>query len=119
MKLTVNELIERLNTSDKTIGFNEVMKVISNYYHYKASDFNNGKLVNKAGTNEGSCKIFYFAKINALSEQSTLHCFGQYYYADVLDNPAGIDHGNIRSFMKNGWKGINFTHEVLKSINDV
>jgi len=113
MKLTVIELVKRLNISDETLDFDVVMQVISKYYHYKETDFKNGELVNKAGTNEGSCKIFSFAKIHALSEQATLRCFG-HYYNDVLNNPTGKDHGNIRSFIKNGWKGISFTRDALK-----
>ena len=117
MKLTVNELIGRLNTANEIVDFKDVMQVISNYYHYKKSDFKNGNLVNQAGTNEGSCKIFAFAKIHGLSEQATLNRFGQYYHLDVRQNPNGNDHGNIRNFIKHGWQGINF-HSVVLTLKD-
>ena len=69
--------------------------------------------MNEAGTNEGSCKIFAFAQLHHLSEQATLACFGQYYREDVLQNPQGNDHGNIRNFIKQGWQGITFESDVL------
>ena len=109
----MNDLISRLNSADSKVDFSEVIQIISSHYHYQQSAFSNGGLVNQAGTNEGSCKIFAFAKIHNLSEQATLNCFGQYYHQDVLQNPQGDDHGNIRSFIKNGWAGINFKNEVL------
>jgi len=115
MELTVNELINRLNTTDQTVSFNDVMQVISENYDYSPCSFTNDKLVNQAGTNEGSCKIFAFAKIHNLSEQATLNCFAQYYRDDVVKHPLGTDHGNIRSFISNGWAGISFESVALKA----
>jgi hypothetical protein len=115
MELTINELINRLNTADESVSFNDVMQVISDNYEYSASNFTNAQLVNQAGSNEGSCKIFAFAKLHNLSKQATLNCFGQYYRDDVIKNPLGNDHGNIRSFINNGWQGIIFENQVLKA----
>ena len=69
-------------------------------------------VINEAGKNEGSCKIFYFAKLMQLDEISTLKCFGRF-YQDVLNTPNGTDHMNIRNFMKDGWKGIAFAGQAL------
>jgi ureidoglycolate hydrolase len=115
MELTINELINRLNTAGESVSFNDVMQVISDNYEYSSSTFINAQLVNQAGTNEGSCKIFAFAKLHNLSEQATLNCFGQYYREDVIKHPSGDDHGNIRSFINNGWQGITFENNVLKA----
>ena len=52
-----------------------------------------------ASENNGSCKIFAFAKLNGLSKQNTLDCFGKFYREDVLNNPNADDHMNIRTFM--------------------
>ncbi|MEP1447388.1 MAG: HopJ type III effector protein [Paraglaciecola sp.] len=46
-------------------------------------------MINQAGTNEGSCKIFYFSKLQKLTENQTLALFGSYYRDDVLANPKG------------------------------
>jgi hypothetical protein len=111
--MKIIDFIEKLNSSPEKIEFNEVMDVISSNYHYQPCTFNNGELINEAGSNEGSCKIFAFAKLHDLSKEATLACFGQYYRKDVLLNPEGIDHGNIRNFIKQGWQGINFESEAL------
>jgi hypothetical protein len=51
-----------------------------------------------------------------LSEVHTLALFGGYYRDDVLGNPEGRDHGNIRHFMKYGWAGIHFEGEALRAL---
>ena len=74
--------------------------------------FNNGPLSNKAGENNGSCKVFSFAKLHQLSDSATLKCFGEH-YQKVLDTPDDDDHMNIRQFMKTGLEGISFEKEAL------
>jgi len=108
--MTSKQLLTQELTS---IEFTDVMEVIAAQYDYSPTAFTNGSLVNEAGTNEGSCKIFYFAKLNALSEQTTLALFGQYYRVDVLQNPDGTDHANIRNFIKSGWQGVTFDAVAL------
>jgi len=106
--MALKTLLEQLNTSPENVTFQQVMAVIENHYSYTPQTFTNGELTNNAGENAGSCKIFSFAKLNNLSEEQTLHCFGDYYRIDVLQHPAGDDHQNIRNFIKTGWAGINF-----------
>ena len=102
------------------VGFDETIAVITENYHYQATEFSNGlnehKLVNKAGINEGSCKIFAFAQIHQLDQQQTLNLFGDYYRLDVLNEPQGSGHQNIRNFMKYGWEGIYFKGEALTAL---
>ncbi len=62
-----------------------------------------------------SCRIFAFAKIHNLSAEQTLALFGDYYRKDVLGNPDGTDHQNIRNFMRDGWAGIQFDGEALQA----
>jgi len=69
---------------------------------------------NAAGENEGSCKIFSFAQLQQLDETQTLNCFGRYYREDVLKNPQGSDHANIRTFIKHGWQHITFDNTALE-----
>lgn len=112
--MTVDELISQLRADPESVDFDQVMRVIDENYDYSPTPFRNGELENPAGSNEGSCKIFYFAQLNNLSETETLALFGRYYRDDVLGNPAGEDHPNIRNFILDGWLGIRFQGEALK-----
>jgi hypothetical protein len=106
-------LQQRLNESPESVAFNDTMAVIEALYDFTPAAFRNGELNNEAGQNNGSCKLFSFAKLQGLSQQQTLHCFGDYYRKDVLDNPDGSDHQNIRNFIKTGWDGIEFSGAAL------
>ena len=109
-------ILEQLKNSPETINFNDVIVFIDENYNFKPVRFVNGTIVNEANQNNGSCKIFSFAKINNLSEKETLALFGDFYRNDVLQNPEGEDHQNIRNFIKYGWNGILFTEDALEKI---
>jgi hypothetical protein len=115
--MIVQQLINTLKSAPDTITFEQVMETITENYDYNPSDFSNGigdsQVSNAAGTNEGSCKIFAFGLLNDLTETETLACFGKYYREDVLNNPQGEDHANIRNFIKSGWAGIHFDQPAL------
>lgn len=101
-----DQLLRSLKDNPDEIEFNDVIELIDDMYDFTPARFVNGDLVNEAGQNTGSCKIFAFAKRTRLSEQQTLYCFGAYYRDDVLKNPDNMDHQNIRNFIKTGWDGI-------------
>lgn len=110
---TPQQLIEQLTDSPETLQFADVIAVIDSHYRYTPGAFINGEQHNPAGTNEGSCKVLAFARLHGLNQQQTLALFAQYYRDDVLANPDGTDHGNIRNFMKTGWDGVQFEQPVL------
>lgn len=112
--MKLNELIQQLKSSPESVEFQDVMSCIDAHYHYSPSAFKNGDLANEAGQNEGSCKVFSFAHINQLSKDETLACFGNYYRDDVLNDPQGNSHQNIRNFMQTAWDGIAFDHSALE-----
>lgn len=112
-----NELILKIKQQPLSVNFEEIMEVIQDNYQYTPTSFINGALENQASTNEGSCKIFAFAKLHSLTQNETLACFGHYYREDVLGNPKGADHGNIRNFINSGWDGISFISLALKANN--
>lgn len=114
--MTLSEFINKLKTDGTSVSFEETVAVIDANYSFTPTTFSNGKQINQAGENNGSCKIFAFAKLNQLDKLQTLSCFGSYYFEDVLQNPAGIDHQNIRNFMEYGWNGIHFENEALSLI---
>ncbi|KGJ86519.1 HopJ type III effector protein [Colwellia psychrerythraea] len=115
-KHALADFIDELSANAEKISFEQVMHVISEHYNYTPASFSNGDLVNEAGTNEGSCKIFYFAKLNQFTEQQTLNCFGRFYRDDVVKNPQGNDHANIRNFIQNGWSKVKFNTVALSSL---
>lgn len=112
--MTIQTLLNQLKDNPKSISFQDVITVIDTNYQFTPTAFSNGNQINKAGENNGSCKIFAFAKLNQLNELQTLACFGSYYFEDVLQNPAGTDHQNIRNFMEFGWDGIHFEGGALE-----
>ena len=115
--MTTEELIELIKTQPDKVEFDQVIGVINDNYEYTPTHFTNGQghdlVNNQSGSNEGSCKIFAFATLHGLNEEEALACFGKYYREDVLNNPEGNDHANIRTFMRHGWSGIQFEGTVL------
>ncbi len=112
--MNIEKLHTQLKNNPSAIEFSDIMNLIDKLYTYTPTKFTNGpKVINEAGTNEGSCRIFAFAQDQQLTEEQALHCFGTYYRHDVLENPEGNDHANIRSFMQHGWKGIHFEQKAL------
>ena len=113
----LDQLVTQITTNPEITEFQHVINVIDQHYFYTPTQFTNGAandcIINKAGENEGSCKIFSFAHEQNLDKSQTLHCFGQYYRDDVLNHPENKDHANIRNFIKYGWKGITFNGSAL------
>lgn len=114
--MSIQALRDQVQGAPDTINFDQVIALINALYHYTPARFTNGAVVNEAGTNEGSCKIFAFAQLNGFSEMETLALFGKFYRDDVLGHPAGEDHANIRNFILDGWLGIQFESEPLTLI---
>lgn len=111
----LNEFLHKLRAGQT--DFEDSIALIGALYDYTPTAFDNGQgeamAQNAAGQNEGSCRIFAFAALNGLSEADTLACFGRFYRQDVLQNPDGRDHANIRNFMRHGWAGVRFHGQAL------
>jgi hypothetical protein len=118
--MSITKLLQRIRTDAPTVSFPHIIETINAHYEYTPTQFSNGtgkdRIVNAAGTNEGSCRIFAFAQLNHLNEAETLACFGQF-YRDVVATPDGSDHANIRTFMRHGWQSIHFEGRALKAKN--
>ena len=110
----MKQFLQTLTTAPDSITFNATIAAIDANYDFTPTAFRNGELQNEAGQNNGSCKVFSFAKLHKLSPQQTLSCFGAYYRDDVLKHPQGTDHQNIRNFIRTGWEGIAFQGNALK-----
>jgi hypothetical protein len=114
---SLEHLLHSLQQSPERIEFDDVIATINAHYDYAATGFYNGvgedAVWNAPGTNAGSCRIFAFARLHGLDEDTTLACFGRYYREDVLRFPQATDHANIRRFMRDGWAGVRFEGEAL------
>lgn len=106
--MSLDNFLKKLKTEPETIEFKDTISIIEENYDYTPSAFTNGDVSNELGQNEGSCKILAFAYINNLTVTETLNCFGHYYRDEVLGNPAGEDHQNIRQFILDGFAGVKF-----------
>lgn len=117
--MTLTELLAGLQA--ERYDFEDVQSYIQNHYRYTPTAFENGlgedRARNAAGQNEGSCRLFAFARLEGLGEEDTLRCFGRH-YRHVLADPAGQDHANIRQFMRHGWAGIRFSGDALSAPAD-
>ena len=109
----MENFLNKVKSNPESITFQETIEVIETNYNFTPTTFKNGNQINNASENNGSCKIFAFAKIHQLEKDQTLALFGSYYFDDVLKNPEGNDHQNIRNFMDFGWDGVSFEGEAL------
>ena len=93
--MKLEQLLEQLDSKPENTEFQDVIDVIDENYRYTPTRFTNGlgesAIINEAGENEGSCKIFSFARINDLTAEQTLNCFGRFYRDDVLKNQKDQD----------------------------
>lgn len=119
MSLTFEQLLDRARALD-VIRFDEVMTAVAEHYTYTPTAFSNGlgdyEVLNRAGENEGSCKLFAFAQLHGLDRSQTLNLFGDYYHLEVLEDSEGSSHANIRAFMRAGWEGVRFEAAPLSPL---
>lgn len=92
--------------------FADVIAHIDSLYQHEPTAFKNGQQKNAATENQGSAKVFSFAKLQGLDQNQTLALFAEH-YATVLATPNATDHQNIRQFMIHGWNGIEFEGSAL------
>ncbi|MEL0455388.1 HopJ type III effector protein [Flavobacteriaceae bacterium SZ-1-7] len=111
--MTIEAFKNKLKQSPKNIEFSETIAVIEANYNFTPTAFKNGELYNEVGQNSGSCKLFSFAKQQELTKGETLACFGKFYFDEVLKDPNGTGHQNIRNFIKTGFEGLVFESEAL------
>lgn len=110
--MTVLELIKKVKEAE-VLKFSDVLDTMNASYDFSPTKFTNGNVSNEENTNNGSCKVFSFAKIHQLNTIESLFLFGEH-YQKVLKTPTENDHQNIRNFIKFGWEGIHFEKDALQ-----
>ena len=106
--------------ADKVAGganvqIGDTLAMIENAFTYTPVTFTVGEVKNIAGVNEGSCKILSFALLAGLPKEYTLQLFGDA-YREVLADPAGTAHGNIRALMKGGMECVSFPNGIQRGL---
>src|SRR5699024_6892370 len=103
MSIRHSDVSALLNGLDKkAIGFNDVISFIDDFYRYTPVKFSNEHTVNAAGVNEGSAKIFAFAKHHGLNQIDALNLCGEHYQT-VHATPNRTDHPNLRNCLHRGF----------------
>jgi len=100
------------------LKFQDVMEMIDTHYETGLIEFKNGDIVNKQGENEGSAKVLSYAALSNMDKDTTLKLWGEY-YREVLADPDGDSHQNIRNFMKYGWDGVPFENGIALTRKNV
>eukprot|EP00588_Corethron_pennatum_P003338 CAMPEP_0194288788 /NCGR_PEP_ID=MMETSP0169-20130528/37617_1 /TAXON_ID=218684 /ORGANISM="Corethron pennatum, Strain L29A3" /LENGTH=215 /DNA_ID=CAMNT_0039035889 /DNA_START=19 /DNA_END=666 /DNA_ORIENTATION=+ len=112
---TLSETAELFNSnlemSGDSLQFEEFLEMVDECYEFGMIQFKNGDVVNAPGENDGSAKVLSYAALAEFDESTTLKLWGQY-YREVLADPEGDSHSNIRNFMKTGWKGVPFENGI-------
>jgi hypothetical protein len=98
--MDIQHLLTQLDQSPETLVFKEIIAAIDAAYEFSPVAFLNNGLENAQGENQGSCKVFAFAKLHNLSKNHTLALFAEHFFKSVLLKPDGTDHQNIRHFLK-------------------
>ena len=111
--MTIKEFKTKLKESPENVAFSETIELIEAHYDFTPTSFVNGDLANEAGENSGSCKVFAFAKAQSLSKAEALACFGAFYFEEVLNDPTGTGHQNIRNFINHGFDGLTINGAAL------
>lgn len=111
--MTLENFKNKLAKTPEKLNFSDTISVIEENYNFTPSAFKNGNLENSSTENLGSCKVFSLALKQQFTKEETLACFAQYYFIDVIENPEGTDHQNIRNFMNTGFEGLHFENETL------
>lgn len=101
-----------------TLVFQDVMAMIRRHYECTPVAFSTGRdterqVDNAAGANAASCLLLSFARRLGLDMATTLALYGEH-YRDVLADPQGKSHANIRALLTNGWAGVTFAGDPLR-----
>ena len=114
-----NLLIHIIRKNKKSIlSFKFILQSIESCFKFNINNgFKNGIIYNELNTNIGSLKVLLFAKLFKLNKLTTLKLWSEHYF-NVLNDPNGTSHGNIRNFIKYGWLGIDFLTNSIENKNE-
>lgn len=106
------------DAEQNNVIFQNVISVIRTHYECTPVAFSTGygtalQTHNAAGTNAASSQLLAYARRLGLDAPTTLALYGEH-HRDVLADPTGQSHANIRAFMANGWAGVVMAEDPLR-----
>ena len=69
--MSTEDFLQKLDQNPDDVTFDQTMQLIDENYAFVPTAFINGMIKNEVGENNGSCKLFAFAKLNKLSAEKT------------------------------------------------
>lgn len=103
----IQALLEQARAAPESHRFADTMAAIDAAFEFFGTKFVNGDIASSSSENTGSSKILSLAQLVAITKEEVLALFGEH-YRDVLADPDGTSHANIRAFMKKGNDGVVF-----------
>lgn len=108
LPIGIYELIEKVRKIGRELArewkntdFGNTIQAIDSILETEPVDFVNGEVPNTSGENLWSLKVLAFGKMMWFHTQEVLSMFWEY-YREVIDNPDGNSHQNIRALQKTG-----------------
>jgi hypothetical protein len=103
----IENLLRKVRTDASSLMFAETLEAIELGFEFFGVKFSCGDVVSSSSENTGSSKVLSMAILVGLTDAETLACFGEH-YRDVLADPSGASHANIRALMATGLAGVKF-----------
>ncbi|MDR1027138.1 MAG: HopJ type III effector protein [Rickettsiales bacterium] len=100
--------------------FQQVLSVIDKNYDYTPTQFavtDGWGDTNGLDQNQGAGRVLAFAKERRLDEEAALQLFAEH-YQNVVDNPNGDNHKNIRLLAAHGLNQVHFANRPLRKKAD-
>ena len=96
--MTVAELVQKIKTQAENIQFSEIIETVDANYNFTPTAFKNGETMNEANQNNGSCKVFSFAKNQRnLLKPSQLKLISSYYKLFIIKPFASFNNSFLAS----------------------
>jgi len=95
-----------------TMPFSDIMKTLDLHFTFRPTAFSVGDTKSTENQNQKSLRVLSFAQLLKLSKEQTLKLWGEH-YKQVLQEPEGSSHGNIRAFLKGGFECVNAPQDVI------
>ncbi|KAJ1637914.1 HopJ type III effector protein-domain-containing protein [Pavlovales sp. CCMP2436] len=102
-------LLVKVRTQPGSVMFAETLEAIDQAFEFFGTKFVNGAVSSTSSENEGSSKVLSLSQLVGMTTDETLVCFGEH-YRDVVADPSGSSHANVRALMTTGLEAVLFSN---------